>query len=82
MNKQNSTLFMALVISLLLIIIAQLLDITSAYASPVVIFSTRDHFDSTNGQENAGHSVPTATDLLSELDQICPGEIAIFVHGV
>lgn len=82
MNKQDSTVFMALIVSLLLIVTAQSLVITSAYASPVIIFSTRDHFDSTNGQENAGHSVPTATDLLSELNQICPGEIAIFVHGV
>jgi hypothetical protein len=73
---------MALVVSLLLIGTAQSLDITSAYASPVIIFSTRGHFDSTTGQENAGHRLPIATDLLSELDQICPGEIAIFVHGV
>jgi pimeloyl-ACP methyl ester carboxylesterase len=84
MNKlqQSSTLLMALLVSLLLIGTAQSLDITSAYASPVIIFSTRGHFDSTTGQENVGHRLPTPTDLLSELDQICPREIAIFVHGV
>lgn len=73
---------MVLVVSLLLSVTVQSLDITSAYASPVIIFSTRDHFDSANGQENEGHIVPTATDLLNDLDQTCPGEIAKYVHGV
>jgi pimeloyl-ACP methyl ester carboxylesterase len=82
-NKlQSSTLLMALLVSLLLIVITESQDIISVYASPVTIFSTRGHFDSMTGQENTGHSLPTAADLLRELNQRCPGEIAIYVHGV
>jgi hypothetical protein len=73
---------MALLLSLLLIVTTQSLDVISVYASPVTIFSTRDHFDITNGQENTGHMLPTAADLFAELDRRCQGEIAIYVHGV
>ena len=73
---------MALLVSLLLIIITESQGIISVYASPVTIFSTRGHFDTMTGQENTGHRLPTAADLLRELNQRCPGEIAIYVHGV
>lgn len=73
---------MALLVLPLLIVTTQSLHLVSVYASPVTIFSTRGHFDTTNGQENIGHRLPTAAHLLRELDQICPGEIAVYVHGV
>ena len=73
---------MALLVLPLLIVTTQSLDLISVYSSPVTIFSTRGHFDTTNGQENIGHRLPTAAHLLRELDQICPGEIAVYVHGV
>ena len=83
MNKQQtSTFIMALLVLPLLIVTTQSLDLISVYSSPVTIFSTRGHFDTTNGQENIGHRLPTAAHLIRELDQICPGEIAIYVHGV
>lgn len=84
MNKQQqtSTFIMALLVLPLLIVTTQSLDLISVYSSPVTIFSTRGHFDTTNGQENIGHRLPTAAHLLRELDQICPGEIAMYVHGV
>jgi pimeloyl-ACP methyl ester carboxylesterase len=82
-NKlQTSTLLVALIALPLLIVITESQDIISVYASPVTIFSTRGHFDITTGQENTAHRVPTAADLLRELNQRCPGEIAIYVHGV
>jgi hypothetical protein len=84
MNKQQQTsiFIMALLLSLLLIVTTQSLDVISVYASPVTIFSTRDHFDKSNGQENSGHMLPTVADLFAELDRRCQGEIAIYVHGV
>ena len=83
MNKQqSSSLLMILLVSLLLIVTTQSIGIISVYASPVITFSTRGHFDISNGQENAGHRLPTAAHLLGQLDQRCPGEIAIYVHGV
>jgi hypothetical protein len=86
MNKQqqrSSTLLMALVVSLLLIITIESLNIISVYASPVITVPTRGHFNIFTGQENAVHRPPpTAADVLGQLDQICPGEIAIYVHGV
>ena len=83
MNKQQtSTFIMALLVLPLLIVTTQSLDLISVYSSSVTIFSTRGHFDTTNGQENIGHRLPTAAHLIRELDQICPGEIAIYVHGV
>src|SRR5919112_4064121 len=86
MNKQQqqrSTLLMALVVSLLLIITIESLNIISVYASPVITVPTRGHFNTSTGQENAVHRPPpTAADVLGQLDQICPGEIAIYVHGV
>jgi hypothetical protein len=81
-QQQSSIFIMALLLSLLLIVTTQSLDVISVYASPVTIFSTQDHFDITNGQENTAHTLPTAADLLGQLDQICPGEIAIYVHGI
>jgi hypothetical protein len=81
-QQQTSIFIMALLLSLLLIVTTQSLDVISVYASPVTIFSTRDHFDITNGQENTGHMLPTAADLFAELDRRCQGEIAIYVHGV
>jgi hypothetical protein len=65
-----------------LIITIESLNIISVYASPVITVPTRGHFNTSTGQENAGHTLPTAADLLRELDQRCPGEIAIYVHGV
>jgi hypothetical protein len=85
MNKQQqrSTLLMALVVSLLLIITIESVNIISVYASPVITVSTRGHFNTLTGQENAVHRPPpTAADVLGQLDQTCPGEIAIYVHGV
>ena len=82
-KQQSSTLLMALVVSLLLIITIESLNIISVYASPVITVPTRGHFDILTGQENAGHRLPpTAADILGQLDQRCPGEIAIYVHGV
>jgi hypothetical protein len=79
MNKlQISTLLTALIASLLLIVITESQDIISVYASPVTIFSTRGHFDITTGQENTAHRLPTAADILTEFNQGCPGEIAIY----
>jgi hypothetical protein len=83
MNKyQTSILLTALAVSLLLIGTIQSLDTIYVYASPVIIFPTRGHFDTSNGEENTGHRLPTAADLLRELNQRCPGEIVIYVHGV
>ena len=74
---------MALVVSLLLIITIESVNIISVYASPVITVSTRGHFNTLTGQENAVHTPPpTAADVLGQLDQTCPGEIAIYVHGV
>jgi hypothetical protein len=73
---------MALIASPLLIVITESQDIISVYASPVTIFSTRGHFDTTTSQENTAHRLSTAADILREFNQGCPGEIALYVHGV
>lgn len=85
--KGRSTLQLAVMIIALTILIAVLQSLSTMLPAiaqvPMITFSTRGVFDIETGRiVSPPPTLSNATTLLGLDDQNCPGEIAIYVHGV